>query len=147
MGRDSLPKFFRFKDNSEPSAVRLIRTVSEMLGPRGDEKNGVRQKWLVYLSIKNKPSKIINYRGNRFNNLFTGAVTIVHHHDDIIDFLTNFIDSRNLKLESVLADIQCSNVMSQVAAIAIASLLFADPFWCLINSNEHYLDLYKFLFH
>lgn len=34
--------------------------------------------------------------------------------------------------------------MSQVAAIAIASLLFADPFWCLINSNEHYLDLYKF---
>lgn len=67
MGRDSLPKFFRFKDNSEPSAVRLIRTVSEMLGPRGDEKNGVRQKWLAYLSIKNKPSKIINYRGNRFN--------------------------------------------------------------------------------
>jgi hypothetical protein len=58
-------------------------------------------------------SKIINYRGNRFNNLFTGAVTIVHRHDDIIDFLTNFIDSRNLKLESVLADIQCSNVMSQ----------------------------------
>ncbi|CAC5405823.1 unnamed protein product [Mytilus coruscus] len=64
MGRDALPQFERFKDNSEPPVVREIRTVSEVLGPRGDEKNGVQQQQLACLSPKGKSSKIINYRSN-----------------------------------------------------------------------------------
>ncbi|VDI62735.1 aubergine [Mytilus galloprovincialis] len=90
IGRDSLPKFSRFKHNSEPSSIRLIRMASEVLGPRGDEKNGARQEWLAYLALKQKSSMIINYRGNRFNNLFTGAVSILNHSEDIIDFISNY---------------------------------------------------------
>jgi hypothetical protein len=45
-------------------------------------------KWLAYLSLKNKSSKIINYRGNRFNNLFTGAVATLYHSEDMIDFIS-----------------------------------------------------------
>jgi hypothetical protein len=52
IGRDALPKFSRFKHNSEPSAIRLIRTSSGVFGPRGDEKNSARQQWLAYLSLK-----------------------------------------------------------------------------------------------
>jgi hypothetical protein len=107
IGRDALPKFSRFKHNSEPSAIRLIRTSSEVFGPRGDEKNSARQQWLA---------KIINYRGNRFNNLFTGAVATLYHSEDtgMIDFISNYLDSPNDKLLSVLADIKCSDVLSCV---------------------------------
>ncbi|CAC5359998.1 unnamed protein product [Mytilus coruscus] len=119
IGRDSLPKFSRFKHNSEPSFIRLIRMASEVLGPRGDEKNGARQEWLAYLALKQKSSMIINYRGNRENS--------------------------NDKLQSVLADIKCPDVLSHVSAIAIASMILAEPFWNVINSDEHYLDLYKFI--
>ena len=91
--------FSRFKHNSEPSAIRLIRTSSGVFGPRGDEKNSARQQWLAYLSLKNKSSKIINYRGNRFNNLFTGAVATLYRSEDtgMIDFISNYLDSPNDK--------------------------------------------------
>ena len=145
IGRDSLPKFSRFKHNSEPSSIRLIRMASEVLGPRGDEKNGARQEWLAYLALKQKSSMIINYRGNRFNNLFTGAVSILNHSEDIIDFISNYRENPNDKLQSVLADIKCPDVLSHVSAIAIASMILAEPFWNVINSDEHYLDLYKFI--
>ncbi|KAL5007846.1 hypothetical protein ScPMuIL_016652 [Solemya velum] len=86
IGRDLMPRFARFKNSSEPPAVRLIRTASEVLGPRGDEKNG-----------------------------------------------------------SVLADVVSNEVLSQVAALALVSIIIAEPFWSVANSNEHYLDLYKFI--
>ncbi|CAC5425463.1 unnamed protein product [Mytilus coruscus] len=144
-GRDLLPKISRFKHNSEPSSIRLIRMGSEVLGPRGDEKNGARQEWLAYLALKQKSSMIINYRGNRFINLFTGAVSILNHSEDIIDFISNYRENPNDKLQSVLADIKCPDVLSHVSAIAIASMILAEPFWNVINSDEHYLDLYKFI--
>ncbi|CAC5378127.1 unnamed protein product [Mytilus coruscus] len=145
IGRDSLPKFSRFKHNSEPLSIRLIRMASKVLGPRGDEKNGARQEWLAYLALKQKSSMIINYRGNRFNNLFTGAVSILNHSEDIIDFISNYRENPNDKLQSVLAEIKCPDVLSHVSAIAIASMILAEPFWNVINSDEHYLDLYKFI--
>ena len=45
LGRDANPlfKFFR----SENVAVRLIRMTSQIFGPNGDEKCGIRDKWLT----------------------------------------------------------------------------------------------------
>ncbi|CAC5415481.1 unnamed protein product [Mytilus coruscus] len=144
--KDTLQESASYQNNnSEPAAIRLIRTASEILGPRGDEKNGVRQQWLAFMHDKKKSSKIINYGGNRFNNLFTSAVSIVYHQHDVIDVLSNYFETPNLQFQSVLADISCEGVMSQVAAIAMASVLIAEPYWNLINSNEKYVDLYKFV--
>jgi hypothetical protein len=33
-----------------------------------------------------------------------------------------------------------------VSAIALASMIFAEPFWNVINSDKHYLDLFEDLF-
>jgi hypothetical protein len=141
IGRDALPKFSRFKHNSEPSAIRLMRTSSEVFGPRGDEKNSARQQWLA---------KIINYRGNRFNNLFTGAVATLYHSEDtgMIDFISNYLDSPNDKnfYQFLLTlNVLMFSLFSHVSAIAMASMIFAEPFWNVINSDEHYLDLYKYI--
>ena len=77
--------------------------------------------------------------------MFTGAVATLYHSEDMIDFISNYLDSPNDKLLSVLADIKCSDVLSHVSAIALASMIFAEPFWNVINSDEHYLDLYKYI--
>jgi hypothetical protein len=37
------------------------------------------------------------------------------------------------------------SLFSRVSAIAMASMIFAEPFWNVINSDEHYLDLYKYI--
>jgi hypothetical protein len=67
--------------------------------------------------------------------LFTGAVATLYHSEDMIDFISNYLDSPNDKLLSVLADIKCSDVLSHVSAIALASMIFAEPFWNVINSD------------
>jgi hypothetical protein len=56
----------------------------------------------------------------------------------MIDFISNYLDSPNDKLLSVLADIKCSDVLSHVSAIALASMIFAEP--CLLTTvsmDEH----------
>ncbi|KAK6169717.1 hypothetical protein SNE40_020712 [Patella caerulea] len=93
---------------------------------------------------KKKRSEIISYRSNRFNNLFLGAVSIVVHRNDIIDFITNYTENPNLKLQSVLADVKCDVLYNQVLALAIICNRVTSPYWDLVNSEEHYLDLYKF---
>jgi hypothetical protein len=43
-----------------------------------------REDWLAYMKLTDKTSKIISYRANRFNNLFSGAETVIDHRDDIL---------------------------------------------------------------
>ena len=50
-GRDSLSAFRRFS-SVEPAAVRLIRLVCDVLDPRGDEKNGCRDDWIAFCSLR-----------------------------------------------------------------------------------------------
>jgi len=144
IGRDLDKKFSNFKNNSEPPSFRLIRMTCECLGPMGDEKNGARQQWLAYCSMINKKSVVQSYRGNRFNNIFEGARQIMYHKDDIIDFLTNHIESPNLKLQSILLDLKCDTVFMQVVCLAAVGCYITIPFWNLVNSKEHYVELYKF---
>lgn len=143
-GRDTNVKFNKFK-NTEPAVLRTIRTGSDVLGPRGDEKNGVREQWLAYMRIHGKRSQIISYRSNRFDNIFIGALSFVIHHDDIIDFLGNYIDSPNLKLQSVLLDLKSDNIYHHLLALSLIGCIISNPYWNLINSEEHHLDLYKYI--
>ena len=78
--------FKNYRQNNEPAAFRAIRNISECLGPNGDAKNGARQQWLAYCNMLQRKSKIISYRANRFNNVFDGALLVLFHKNDIVDF-------------------------------------------------------------
>ena len=49
LGRDDIPKFQRFKHASGSATCRFVRTGSDVLGPRGDQKSGCRTKWLSFV--------------------------------------------------------------------------------------------------
>ena len=71
---------------NESRAVKTIRRACELFRPRGDEQNGRREDWLAYMKLKDKTSKIISYRANRFSNLFSGTEAVIEHRDDIFFF-------------------------------------------------------------
>ncbi|XP_022110164.1 LOW QUALITY PROTEIN: uncharacterized protein LOC110989821 [Acanthaster planci] len=50
IGRDAEVKFGRFSSSGESAAARYIRTACDVLGPRGDQKNGCRTKWVAFCS-------------------------------------------------------------------------------------------------
>ena len=148
LGRDADPCFLMFKKTSkDPAAVRLIRMACDVLGPRGDEKNGCQQDWSAYLGQQEKSNCVGSFRANRFNNLFQSAAALVHHKPDIIDFFSNYSNNKslNMKLKSVLVDTKDTNIMLMVTALAVVYICVAGPFWVLINSPIHYLDLYKYV--
>lgn len=59
-GRDQHQQFSKFS-TPEAAAVRYIRMVCEVLGPRGDEKSGCRDSWIAYCSLHNKQSGITSF--------------------------------------------------------------------------------------
>ena len=106
LGRDSSSKFISFSTAAESAAMRLIRLVAEVLGPRGDEKSGCRREWTAFLSkYKIKPA-FTSYHCNRFNNLFQNATALLFHRHHIKQFLDEFVSHSNLKLQSILADLE-----------------------------------------
>ncbi|KAL8575170.1 hypothetical protein ACOMHN_042480 [Nucella lapillus] len=62
-----------------------------------------------------------------------------------MDFFTNFSDNKalNLKRKSVLEDVKDDNVMLMVSALAVVYVCVSGPFWVLLNSNVHYLDMHR----
>ena len=85
--------------NDESEAVRTIRIVCELCGPRGDERNGRREDWLCYSGLLGNVSSIPSYRGIRFNNLLAGAVGMISHIDDIQTFINDYVEYPNAKSE------------------------------------------------
>ena len=80
--------------------------------------------------------------------MFTGAVATLYHSEDtgMIDFISNYLDSPNDKnfYQFLLTlNVLMFSLFSHVSAIALASMIFVEPFWNVINSDKHYLDLYK----
>lgn len=59
------------------------------------------------------------------------------HHEDI-NFLTNHVSHSNLKLQSLLYDLQDDSLLSIVASIALFFKYFTSPYWQLVNSNVTY---------
>lgn len=138
LGRDQDEKFDSFSNSSETATFRLIRLAAEVFGPRGDEKSGCRREWVAYLDSIGKKSKFTSFRSNRFNNTFENASAIIHHKDDMVSFLTDYISHSNKKLESILQDLADGRVVALVQSVALFNILFTGPYWALMNSHTSY---------
>ncbi|GFO35080.1 hypothetical protein PoB_006158500 [Plakobranchus ocellatus] len=138
LGRDASIVFSNFSNSSESAVCRLVRLTAEVLGPRGDEKSGCREEWLAYCSSLGKKSTFTSFRSNRFNNLFENASAVVFHHKDVFSFLLDHCSHSNLKLKSIIADLQDSRILNIVAAMSLFHALFSAPYWSLMNSSESY---------
>ena len=138
LGRDRDEKFDSFSNSSETSTFRLIRFATEVFGPRGDEKSGCRREWVAYLESLGKKSKFTCFRSNRFNNTFENASAIIHHKDDMVSFLTDYVSHSNRKLESILQDLADERIVALVQSIALFHVFFTGPYWALMNSHTSY---------
>ena len=145
LGRDNDPRFKRYH-SSEPATARLIRTLSSITGPRGDEKNGCRAEWIGYCGQEKKTSRMTSYRSNRFNSYFEGAAATVYHHVDLRKFFGDgFLGHSNLKIESTAADINDDNLLSLVCAVAILYIKVTGPFWNLLESDTKYTEFHVYV--
>jgi aubergine-like protein len=144
LGRDQLATFKSFASAGESAVSRYIRTGCDVLGPRGDAKNGCRDAWEAFCGMKEFESVIGSYRSNRFNNFFECASALHHHRQSIEDFFSNYRQNPNLKLRSVLADCQCDKIDALLTAVGILHYAVTGPYWKLITSQVEYLDLHQY---
>ena len=82
-GRDNDGAYFCFRSESLPE--RVVHVASDLLGPSGDERNGIQHKWNAQCLNKNVKSMVQKYEDNRFNSVFDGSVRILYHRKDIIE--------------------------------------------------------------
>ncbi|KAL8621575.1 hypothetical protein ACOMHN_026246 [Nucella lapillus] len=140
LGREASGAFLKFK--REFPAHRLIRLASNSCGPVGDEKSGVREKWLAYCRSTGTKSLLQSHRDNRFNALFETAAQVHHHKQDLFTFLS-MLENKNLMLRSVFEDLTDPRVRSMVHALAVVYVHITGPYWDLVNSKRvQYLELY-----
>ena len=142
LGRDCEPVFKSFENAPEAGAVRVIHMTADVLGPRGDERHGCRENWVVFCKSKDINSLFSSYRSNRFNCLFQNASALLFHRDDIEPFLEKyaFQSELNLKLKSILSDLRCDKIMTHVAVLSFCHVFFTEPYWLLMNSKKTYFD-------
>ena len=136
LGRDAKSSFARFSSATECAAIRLIRTASEVLGLRGDGKNGCREE--CFLCLQKMRSLFSSFRSNRFNNLFQNATALLAYRKDIELFITEYSSHSNLKLQSVIADLQDN--ISTIAVLSFFHLHLTDQYWQLMNSSKSCSD-------
>jgi aubergine-like protein len=115
----------------------------DVLGPRGDEKNGCRDAWIAFCSFTGIPSTISSFKSNRFNNLFEAAAALHFHREDIILFLRDYMPHKNGKLKSVLFDACCDHVAAYTLTLALLFFRLTGPYWQLLGSDLHYLDFHE----
>ncbi|GFR74711.1 hypothetical protein ElyMa_000436500 [Elysia marginata] len=137
LGRGSHGTFKHWNDD-ETSASRLIRTASDVFGPRGDEKSGCREEWLAFCDTFSIKSIYTSYRSNRFNNLFENSVALLFHRTHSLQFLEDFVSHFNRKLESISYDLQDKRLMSIITALGLLSTYLTTPYWTLMNSLTPY---------
>ena len=137
-GRDVNPAFTRF--GREAVCQRTPRMVSEVMGPVGDEKNGVADKWRAHCAARGIKSLITPYKDNRFNAVFTSPSHVLYHKAHICEALSA-IESANLKLRSVHMDLQDHKVVTVLCVFAIVGQKLTIPYWEMVTSDTiHYLD-------
>ena len=141
-----MPVYGRFGD--QLAAERLPMHVSAIVGPMGDERNGMQDKWAAYCKDAHIKSQIPTYKDNRFNALFETSAAVVTHHTDLVDFVTKIKVARNknLKVASALLDLQDANVMAIVVALGITFVTITGPFWAMVtDASIHYLNLHNYI--
>ena len=88
----------------ESAHLRCSQLGADCLGPVGDEKSGVRVRWLAYYHQNNIKSTTERYQDNRFNAMLQDASETHHHRAEISDFGKKLKNS-NEKVCSVLLDL------------------------------------------
>ena len=144
LGRNNNAKFKNWH-SSESHSARYVRTASDVLGPRGDQKNGCQSYWNAYLSRNDQRSSVTSFRSNRFNNFFEGSRGLFHHQSDIVDFLSEYKGDLNLKLQSVLLDASSVEIQSLIRALGIVFCKITGPWWEMLNGGVEYVDQYKYI--
>ena len=146
LGRDAFSKFARFNSSGESVGARYVRTACDVLGPRGDQKNGCKQQWDAFCQENLKlKSNVTSFRMNRFNNFFQGAAGLFSHRDHIKQFFTEYKEDLNLKLQSVLHDNESDEVNAIIRALGIIFFVVTGPFWKMLHSETEYVDQYKYI--
>ncbi|XP_045198613.2 uncharacterized protein LOC123552927 [Mercenaria mercenaria] len=141
LGRDNL-SVFKFWSKKGTVVERALRTTSDVFGPSGDH-HGVRDIWEAHCAKNGLKSVIGNYKDNRFNALFQTSAEIYLHREDFITVLET-INAPNLKLQSVLADLQSDTIMTVVQCLGLFYLKLTGPYWnLLVGNNVPYLELHK----
>ena len=68
-----------------------------------------------------------------------------HHRMEIIDFLSNYKDKLNMKLESVLHDAKSVEIGSLLRALGIVYYMITGPFWKMLSSDVKYVDQHVYI--
>ena len=146
LGRDKSGAYCRF--GKEKVCGHVPRMVSEIVGPVGDEKNGIQDKWAAFCVSKNIKSQIQAYKDNRFNAMFMNSMQTIHHQKHLVELIRTIEEKvkgkLNLKVKSVLLDLEDHNVCAILHAVAMVGAKLTVPYWDLVTSGEvQYLELYK----
>ena len=74
LGRASQSAFKH--SSSEETSSPLIRTASDVFGPKGDKKSGCQEEWLAHCDSCQVGSQFTSDRNNCFDNLFENPQAI-----------------------------------------------------------------------
>ena len=93
-----------------------------------------------------------NYKGSRFNILFSNASSIFFMHDKMLSFLVSH-GAENRLLKSILFDLRTSEYLAGVKALCLISKFITCPLWSvledenvsIVDMNTKYLQLVTFL--
>ena len=86
-----------------------------------------------------------SYRSNQFNNLFQNATALLSHWKDIELFITEYAGHSNLKLQSVIADLQDNRIINAIAVLSFFHVHLTDQYWQLMNSSKSYSDFPQYV--
>ncbi|XP_067267118.1 solute carrier family 52, riboflavin transporter, member 2 isoform X1 [Chanodichthys erythropterus] len=141
LGRDKHPRFQSFVNFDESAVTRYIHMASEILCPSEETNPNYRRHWLAFCLERKNPSRLPINRSNRVINYFEAAAGLIHHHEDVVLFVSDLQllnDNSNILLESVNADANDEALQALVCVVAIVYLKVLGPFWQLLKSDGEY---------
>ncbi|XP_051728900.1 solute carrier family 52, riboflavin transporter, member 2 [Ctenopharyngodon idella] len=141
LGRDKHPRFQSFVNFDESAVTRYIHMATEILCPSEETNPNYRRHWLAFCLERKNPSRLPINRSNRVINYFEAAAGLIHHHEDVVLFVSDLQllnDNSNILLESVNADANDEALQALVCVVAIVYLKVLGPFWQLLKSDGEY---------
>ena len=126
----------------------FIKSVCDLLQSPGSKTMGRAPLFTAYLNNKGKSNQLIPFYGNRFNLLFKDAAMVLHHYEDIKDFLVNKLDADNLLIKKIKMYLESDIYLAGVSALSKMYYAITEPVERLLNSNKtvtNMVNYYKIL--
>lgn len=143
LGRDADARYWKF--GKTLAAQRMVLHTSDLFGPVG-EHHGMKNVWTAACKQKGNLSKLTYYKDNRFNGLFQCSSETIYHRRELTEMLTaqKEIKEANLKLVSLLIDLECERTITIVQALAVMYLKVTGPYHAFVlTGNIPYLEFFK----